>query len=151
MMNFTPKNAEQFYCDKCDFKCSKPSDWGRHITTRKHIDTYKILTNSNEFYAENSNVTNNYNCECGKEYKHRQSLWNHKKKCVTSCISPELINLNGNKCVSQCEENQLIDITGKKCVSSCGTNEFISSDSTKCVTSCISPELINLNGNKCTT
>jgi hypothetical protein len=51
--------------------------------TRKHIDTYKILTNSNEFYAENANVTNNYVCECGKEYKHRQSLWNHKKKCIT--------------------------------------------------------------------
>lgn len=89
MMNFTPKNAEQFCCDKCHFKCSKPSDWGRHITTRKHIDTYKILTNSNEFYAENANVTNNYNCECGKEYKHRQSLWNHKKKCVAPCISIE--------------------------------------------------------------
>ncbi len=83
MMNFTPKNAEQFYCDKCHFKCCKPSDWGRHIVTRKHIDTYKILTNSNEFYAENANVTNNYVCECGKEYKHRQSLWNHKKKCIT--------------------------------------------------------------------
>ena len=80
--NFTPKNAECFFCEKCDFKCCKPSDWSRHTTTRKHKDTYKILTNSNEFYAENANIINTYLCECGKEYKHRQSLWNHKKKCI---------------------------------------------------------------------
>jgi len=81
-MNFTPKNAENYYCENCDFKCCKPSDWSRHIATRKHKDTYTILTNSNEFYAENANVINTYICECGKEYKHRQSLWNHKKKCI---------------------------------------------------------------------
>jgi hypothetical protein len=80
-MSFTPKNAENYYCKNCDFKCCKPSDWSRHIATRKHKDTYTILTNSNEFYAENANVINTYICECGKEYKHRQSLWNHKKKC----------------------------------------------------------------------
>ena len=79
--NFTPKNAENYYCKNCDFKCCKLSDWNRHIATRKHTDTYKILTNSNDFYAENANIINTYICECGKEYKHRQSLWNHKKKC----------------------------------------------------------------------
>jgi len=79
--NFTPKNAENYYCKNCDFKCCKLSDWSRHIATRKHTDTYKILTNSNDFYAENANIINTYICECGKEYKHRQSLWNHKKKC----------------------------------------------------------------------
>jgi len=92
-MNFTPKNAEFFHCENCDFKCCKPSDWSRHIATRKHKDTYTILTNNNEFYAENANIINTYICECGKEYKHRQSLWNHKKKCITPCvehcISPE--------------------------------------------------------------
>ena len=85
--NFTPKNAENFYCEKCDFKCCKPSDWTRHILTRKHKDTYKILTNNNEFYAENANVINTYICDCGKEYKHRQSLWNHKKKCENNIES----------------------------------------------------------------
>lgn len=25
---------------------------------------------------------NNYECRCGKKYKHRQSLYNHKKRCV---------------------------------------------------------------------
>ena len=33
--NKTPKNAE-FFCNKCDFKCSKKSEWTRHIETDKH-------------------------------------------------------------------------------------------------------------------
>jgi hypothetical protein len=74
---FTPKNADKFLCEKCDFTCCKPSDWNRHIATRKHKDTYKILTKN----AENANDINTYVCKCGNEYKHRQSLWNHKKKC----------------------------------------------------------------------
>jgi len=32
----TPKNAEKFYCEICDFKCSKYCDWKRHILTPKH-------------------------------------------------------------------------------------------------------------------
>ena len=97
--NFTPKNANYFSCEKCDFKCCKPSDWTRHILTRKHKDTYKILTNNNEFYAENANVINTYICDCGKEYKHRQSLWNHKKKCennIESLNKTDYTNLTTN-------------------------------------------------------
>ena len=37
-INFTPKNATIFYCEKCDFKCNKKSDWDRHILTRKHVN-----------------------------------------------------------------------------------------------------------------
>ena len=67
------KNAEDFYCEICDFQCCKKCDWYRHLSTRKH----KILTNPNEFYAEKYCV-----CECGKKYKHTSSLCAHKKKCT---------------------------------------------------------------------
>ncbi len=69
----TPKNANIFKCDICDFKCSKLCDWKRHITTTKHI----IRTTTNNTLK---NATN-YECICGKVYKHSSSLWNHKKKC----------------------------------------------------------------------
>ena len=32
----TPKNAEKFTCIKCNFNCSKQSDYTRHLMTRKH-------------------------------------------------------------------------------------------------------------------
>ena len=69
------KNAKKFICEKCDFKCSKMSDYKRHILTAKH----QILTDTYIKTAENAKA---FKCECGNEYKHRQSLNNHKHKCT---------------------------------------------------------------------
>jgi hypothetical protein len=79
--NFTPKNAELFNCINCDFVCSKKSDWNRHILTRKHKNTDIILTNTDIWGAKNAKAQVLFFCDCGKDYKHRQSLFNHKKKC----------------------------------------------------------------------
>ena len=38
------KNAYKYLCDICDFKCSKASNWEKHILTAKH----KRLTKTNE-------------------------------------------------------------------------------------------------------
>jgi hypothetical protein len=73
---FTQKNANYFDCINCDFKCSNKHDYNRHILTRKH----QIRTNT----TKNSKSTTNFVCECGKEYKHHSSLWNHRKKCNNS-------------------------------------------------------------------
>ena len=71
----TPKNAEKFVCEICDFQCCKESDYNRHILTRKH----EILTNPNEKTPKNAEKV--YQCDCGKQYKHMSSLCNHKKSC----------------------------------------------------------------------
>jgi hypothetical protein len=77
-MNLTPKNANKLYCEECDFKCSKPCDWKRHIATRKH----KNRTFLNDLEHNNAEISNSlFICECGKEYPARNSLWYHKKKC----------------------------------------------------------------------
>ena len=73
-MKKTPKNAEKYICKFCDFKCSKDSDWNRHINTAKHINR----TNRTEKTPKNANP---FECECGKKYKAKSGLWNHKKKC----------------------------------------------------------------------
>ena len=73
----TPKNAEKFSCEKCDFTCCKLSEYNRHLTTRKH----KMLTNVDNLTEKNA--TPKFVCDiCNKEYKHRQSLSVHKKKCT---------------------------------------------------------------------
>ena len=79
-----PKNAICFVCELCDFKCSKQSNYDKHLLTLKHQNVDKMLTNAdgkNAENAENSETINAHICECGKEYKHRQSLFIHKKKC----------------------------------------------------------------------
>ena len=70
----SPKVANKFYCEKCDYVCYKQSDYNKHLSTRKH----KRLTNT---YNEVPKNSNEYVCGCGKSYKHRQSLYSHKTKC----------------------------------------------------------------------
>ena len=70
----TPKNASKLSCEYCHFECSKKSDWARHIATRKHMSLTKITP-----------ITPYHICtHCGKEYKSREGLWYHKKKCTPS-------------------------------------------------------------------
>ena len=92
-MEKLPKNAQSFYCEKCDFKCSKKSNYENHLRTAKH----RNRTISNDFSPKNAE----YFCECGKRYKARNSLWYHKKKCtyietsVDSCGTDDGIFIEG--------------------------------------------------------
>jgi hypothetical protein len=52
-------------------------------------NTY-ILASKNAENVDNGEISNNIVCECGKEYKHRQSLWNHKKKCKKQMLKTKL-------------------------------------------------------------
>jgi hypothetical protein len=70
-----PKNAQKYTCEKCNFKCSKISNYDTHILTAKH----KILSNPNEKMPKNTKA---FSCSCGKIYKHSSTLSAHKKKCT---------------------------------------------------------------------
>ena len=70
----TQKTPENFICEGCLFKCSRPVEWNRHIMTRKHINVYKCL--------QTNNTNKIFTCECGKVYNYRQSLYVHRKKCT---------------------------------------------------------------------
>ena len=67
-MKKMPKNAEIYVCEKCNFKCSKKSNFDKHL-----------LTNPNEKMPKNAAA---FQCECGKVYKHNSTLSSHKKKCT---------------------------------------------------------------------
>jgi len=75
--NFTQKSAVKFSCEICGVKCSRLSDWNRHILTAKH----KKRTNGLKKEHFLNQITTPFTCDCGKEYKHRQGLWKHKQKC----------------------------------------------------------------------
>jgi hypothetical protein len=104
------KNATKFYCKSCDFTCCKKSNFNQHILTLKHRNTDKLLKNTDAENAENAVVTEYFICECGRQYKHRQSLWNHRKICSThnSQLEPntnESLPLDPNKIM---DKDQLI-------------------------------------------
>jgi len=77
LTNFTSFTSKNFVCQTCHFKCCKKGDWNRHILSSKHKNVDKMLTN---VYADDIKP---YKCECGKMYKHRQSLHVHKQTCIT--------------------------------------------------------------------
>ena len=70
----TSDYSKRYMCVNCNFKCSKKGDWSRHILTAKH----KMFTNVDDKTSPPNNV---YYCDCGNEYKYRQSLYVHKKSC----------------------------------------------------------------------
>ena len=72
-----PKNAEKYYCEKCDFGCNKLSNYNNHLKTKKH----KSTENQQNQQEKCQKMPNNYVCECGKIYKERTGLWKHKKTC----------------------------------------------------------------------
>jgi len=78
----SPKLAEKFYCDKCDYLCSKRSDFVKHKTTLKHQNDDKMMTNDDKNSPKLARPQK-FICECGKAYSYRQGLNVHKKKCVT--------------------------------------------------------------------
>ena len=67
--------AKYFKCEKCDYFTSKKSNYNKHLLTAKH----KYLQNTDKNVAK---VATNFNCICGKSYKHRQSLYTHQSKCM---------------------------------------------------------------------
>lgn len=78
------KKRQYFECKSCYFRCFKQSDYDRHLATRKHqMLTQKMSKNDEKIYT----------CNCGKEYKHRQSLSVHKKTCQqkTPDLTPDFM------------------------------------------------------------
>ena len=77
------KTSDEFYCDKCDYKCCKKYNWDRHIITPKHTRMTKggqkgAINEQNE----PGRVENKYSCEsCQKNYASRNGLWKHQQKC----------------------------------------------------------------------
>ncbi len=81
----SPKLAAKFTCEICHYICSKESDYNKHLATRKHNNTYINLQNINEQSPKL------YTCSyCNKGYTFRQSLYNHKKKCIKTLNNEEL-------------------------------------------------------------
>ncbi len=126
----TSKNTNKFCCEPCNFVCCKKGDWNRHIMRPKHVN----LTTSNADVTENTSKNINVCDICSKEYKSRNGLWNHKKKCTvekeiihpSNMITTELIMelIKDNKEMKQIilEQNTTINNLVKNGISNTNVN-----------------------------
>ena len=101
MNNLTPKNPKKFSCNNCDFHTSNKKDYNKHRDTIKH----KKLSDLN--YLEQKNPNYPFFCKnCNKEYKARNSLWYHEKKCKKD--ENEIITKNENTIKNELDMKTLI-------------------------------------------
>ena len=89
--NPNAKNEKQFFCEHCEFKCYKKSNYENHINTIKHQN----LINPNANLTKKSKL---FECNCGKIYKHSSTLCAHKKKC-NGIKPPTISNDISSNCV----------------------------------------------------
>ena len=98
------KCSNKFYCELCDYKCSKQSVFNKHLTTRKHI-------NNNDNNAKMSQKCPTlYECEfCSKVFKDRAGLWRHNKKCnedTQKLLEPPERNTDSAMIIELLKQNQ---------------------------------------------
>ena len=94
------KRADIYYCHKCNYKCSKKSNYDRHIMTAKH----QMEINGNKWKSKNEQT---HICSiCNKRYATISGLWKHQKKsnCSIQTDNDEILTNNS------IDTNSIIDI-----------------------------------------
>ena len=71
------KTRQDFFCEKCNYTCSKQSDFTKHLTTRKHALSH--VGNTWKQMETKKLATPEFRCACGKSYVTRTGLWKHQK------------------------------------------------------------------------
>ena len=116
--DFSQKSRKKYVCEKCDFYSNNLTDFNKHIETIKHCSVRETnewlpISRKNLAKIENMVIINNpetvhlYTCECGKNYRHKSSLYKHKKTC-TLCL-----NTDNEKREMSIEKSELKDIVCK--------------------------------------
>lgn len=94
------KTPKDFVCEKCEFKCSKLSDWNRHTSTSKHL----TIQNHTQLIQK---PAVKYDCVCGKSYGYSSNYYTHRKKCL-SAIEKTNTTIDANQ-----QDNALITIVSE--------------------------------------
>lgn len=101
------KVPQKYLCTSCDYFTCHSSHWKKHINTKKH----QRLTNTDAMTDEKcQKVPQNvpFVCECGKTYKHRQSLFSHKKKCSYNDEENECSVISTDNTIGGLDKDELI-------------------------------------------
>jgi hypothetical protein len=72
------KKSHKYSCDFCQYNTDNKKDFCKHLSTSKHNKIVFSQKKSQDFI-----------CECGNKYIHRQGLWKHQQTC--GIINEEII------------------------------------------------------------
>ena len=86
--------SDILYCDVCDIKLSSIYALRKHLKTNLH----KKKLNP---------VSERFSCLCGKQYKHRQTLYAHRKNCDTYINRPVQEGENIEQAENEKEEKEV--------------------------------------------
>ena len=100
-MEKVPKSSMKYECKICDYNTSRKSQYDRHLTTAKHQNR----TNRTDKVPKSSD---NFECECGKIYKARNSLWYHKQRCQPNNI--QITNTNESIVPTVNDSNLIVEL-----------------------------------------
>ena len=80
-----PSEQYKYECKMCYFLSCNKTNYNKHLETIKHkkqvILTERMLKLQHDKPSAEYLIENKYMCKCGKKYKHKQSLYNHRKTC----------------------------------------------------------------------
>ena len=77
------KKKSVFFCKNCDVKCGSKYAINKHKLLCKEKNDDKMMTNDDAIKnVQEMSDDKTFVCECGKQYKYRQGLFVHKKKCL---------------------------------------------------------------------
>ena len=83
-MESSQKTVKMYECKECGYATSKVGNWKKHLTTKKHIDRTGTSVSASPKKTATAYLGADAAlvCECGRRYKHRQSLHTHRKQCT---------------------------------------------------------------------
>jgi hypothetical protein len=78
---FTPKNADNYVCEFCDYNTYRKYDYEKHTLTQKH-KMKQCETKCNKNVSKNATPKTHHKCtNCNNYFNCRSTLWRHKKTC----------------------------------------------------------------------
>ena len=75
------EHVEKFVCKMCNYECSHRGNYNKHLRSKKHL----TLVSSKNVEKNAILDENVFYCECGKFYRHRQSLYSHERRGKYVC------------------------------------------------------------------
>lgn len=108
-LNKIPKIPIHYSCKICDYTTANKKDYKEHLFTPNHLHDDVALN-------PHVKIPIMFKCECGKEYKYRQGLFTHRKKCTYQHNPSPLENDNklSSLMIQILQQNQAIIMENKE-------------------------------------